>query len=162
MPYSYLFIVFLFIIFCVHNAVFPWYRIYTQQYVINNTILHHVFGVYCMNDGYRLKRYEYIEMQSCWLITVFSGLASKIRWIESHIRFISDKLNLPRQSEPELPNSCWFSCYSNAKSFKLNSIYRFTTRKILCVKMIRYLLTNFSIFKTLSFHSYIYLIFFLP
>ena len=45
----------------------------------------------------QLQRYQYIEMQSGWLITVFSGLDTKIR--ESNF---SEKLNFLRPSKPEM------------------------------------------------------------
>ena len=40
-------------------------------------------------------------MQSSWLIIVFSGFALKIRGIDI---FFLDKLNIPRQTKPEMKN----------------------------------------------------------
>ena len=40
-----------------------------------------------------------------WLITIFGGLASKIRGMDSKIPFIFNKLNLLRLSKPDMPNS---------------------------------------------------------
>ena len=49
-----------------------------------------------------LQRYEYIEIQSRQLLmSVFSGLASKIREIESKTPHISHQLKLYRQSNPK-------------------------------------------------------------